>query len=436
MKSFSLYICHLQTNNITNVPSGILPPDLIEIFFLKNPIVSIDDDAFDASADTLEALSFSEARFTKISNAFSHLKSFKYLSIYDTNILDYNEDVLIHIGPTLLSLVLENVGLLTWPVWMKYFSNLTELSLSDGMISSLPDNALDKLTNSLVSLSLFKNNLTTIPKTVSKLSALTMLDLHQNRIVDATWLPLSSKLSSLSLNNNNLTGANSLSDSLIHFADSLKDVDVHGNQLTSIPNFGLLTGVESLDFSANLISDSDSGSVPPTLLSLDLGHNSLPSVPRIMLSLHYVFEMFLQWNGIKQIRATDFSKSTTGVYLDYNLVEELTDDSFPPNSNIATLQLSNNPLSKISDSAFTNLPRLMELNLCNTKLTRLPVALASLSSLNLIDFTNSSSLVCTCAEKSLETWITTRPPESILGDCGETSIVNFYLHFSSACPMN
>lgn len=424
-----------QTNNITHIAAGSLPPGMKELYLLENPLLVIDDTAFDASATSLQVMYLSEARFTRIPDAFLHLKTLKLLTIYDTLILDWNEPALRAISPNLQTLVLENVGLKTWPGWMTYFTNLTELGFNGNSLSSIPDDAFDKLADGLLVLSLFNNRLTAVPKAVSSLKALRSLNLQGNNIRNVTWLPQSAKLLSLFLFNNSLRDAYELSNSLRNYGDSLTEIDLHGNQLTALPNVSFLAKIEGLDFSSNQMSQSNTGSVPPTINTIDLSHNSLTYIPLFLKTLRNIFEMLLSYNAITRITDADFSKTITGVDLRYNLISELKDNSFPADSIIATLQLNGNPIVAISSLALSTLPQLMELNLQATKLTRLPLALASLTGVRFVDFTNNPGLVCTCLEKGLGAWVATFPRGTILGDCGQTSIYDFFSLLSPLCPV-
>lgn len=339
-----------------------------------------------------------------------------------------------NLGKTLQTLTLQNVGLSTWPTWIRYFCCLGELTLADGSISSLPDDALDSVSSTLTSLSLFNNSLTEVPNALSKLTNLQMLYLFENRISDLSWLPQASKLSSLSLSHNEISDSVLLSQVLRPFASSLISLDIDHNLLKEIPDFSFLTNIGSLDFTYNQISDPNSGSVQPSLYDIDLANNNLPLVPVILVTLLSIYDISLSSNAIKVIQSADFHKFTASVDLGYNLISELTDTSFPPNSGIMFLQLNNNPLIRISAVALKNLVNLRELNIRATKLTRLPLTLNVLTSLTTFDVSNSTDLICTCMEKGLRPWILTLMPDKVIGNCGQSSLYDFFVTLSLSCP--
>ncbi|BFZ20260.1 hypothetical protein BsWGS_23299 [Bradybaena similaris] len=423
----------LDINLITSLPAGSCPTNLQEISLMYNPITTIDDSAFDDCANTLQSLTFSDALFTRIPDAFSHFKRLTSLNIYRTQIQDWNSQAMSSLGHTLQTLDLDNCGMTNWPNWIKNYTNLTELSLSGNFLSSVPDDALDSLSNSLTTLVLQNNSLTSVPKTLSKFTALTLLYLQQNKISDVSWLPSGSKLTFLSLNHNNIFDHIQLSNALRPYSKTLNHLDIKNNHLTAIPDVGFLELMSSLDFSSNRISDSLGGSVPAGINSLDLESNAFRLIPKVLWAVQAVTYMLLSSNRIIDLGEMSIPPWIYGADLGNNLVVEITDSNFPKNSSLQMLHLNNNPIVRISDNAFKNLPRIYFLDLQNTKLTRMPLGLASAVGLNNLDLAGSSSLVCTCLEKSLAQWIMSIPDGNVNGDCGQTSIVTFYRDLSPLC---
>ncbi|BFZ20788.1 hypothetical protein BsWGS_23827 [Bradybaena similaris] len=425
---------YMDNNMITAIPAGSLPSNMTTISFLSNPITTIDAAAFDGSSATLTTLMFSGARFTKIPGAFFHLNALTDFSITDTAILDWNDEAMKHISQTLQTLILQNVSLTTWPSWTQFLTKLTELDIINSKISYIPDNALDGMSNTVKSFNLVKCNLAQVPKALSHLKAVQFMQLLQSEISDISWLPKSAQLTSLSLSNNSIRDARALSDGLRPYGKSLFMLDVVNNHLTSIPDLSFLTQVGTLDLSHNRIADSSLGNLSHSIYFLDMRNNFLPSIPHVYFYLPIISDMLLSYNAITQIRSNDFPGWTFVADLGHNLITELTDTSFPMYSNLTEITLNNNPITQISAQAFKGLTHLRVLGLQGTRLTRLPVALTSLVSLNSLDMTGNSYLVCTCLEKSLELSRILSNHMSILGNCGETSIYNFFVYLSPGCP--
>ncbi|BFZ20259.1 hypothetical protein BsWGS_23298 [Bradybaena similaris] len=421
-------------NEISIIRSGSLPPNMTEISLQDNPVASIDDSAFEGSSSTLQSLEFSHALFQKIPDALLRLDSLKSLTVAHSKIEDWNEDVMIQLGRTLTFLNLENVSLTSWPTWIQHLPMLTDLSISSCLLTSMPDDALDSIAGSLVSLLLSRNRLTSVPKALSKLTALQTLYINNNMLVDVSWLPQKSPLTTLILNNNHIKNSTALSTALRPYGNSLTDLEIKNNQLTSIPDCSFLILIENWDFSHNRISDPYSGSVNPNITSIDLSYNALQTIPPVLTTLQQMNILLLPWNDIKVITSTRIPTWITELELGFNLVSVLTDNSFPQDSQLVTLHLNNNPIVEISNLAFKSTPMLRELNLQGTRLKRLPIALGSISGLTYFDMSNISQLVCTCMESSLKQWILSQSSGSVVGNCGETSIYDFFSKLSSACP--
>ncbi|CAG5114940.1 unnamed protein product [Candidula unifasciata] len=422
----------LGSNHITTIPAGSLPSGLLSLSLLDNPIATIDENAFNGSATTLRSLSISRANFSRIPDAFGHLQNLKYFDFYDTNIVNWNDDVMKKLGQTMINLDLEKVGLKMWPHWLNNYSSLNDLTVDFNQISSLPDDALNKMIFNLTGLSISNASLTSVPRAISKLVNLESLHLYANKISNLTWLPPPKKLTTLSLNNNLISDAKHLSDMLRPFNETLASLEIDRNMLTAIPDFSFLNQVSSLDFSFNRISDPTSGALSNELYDFDLSNNCLPSIPTVWRSLVSSTSMYLSHNLISHIEQADFHEFLMEINLSFNMLTELTDSSFPAHTKLFALYLNNNPIATISNHAFDGLDSLNTLNLQHTRLTRMPLALTSVLTLYTLDMSDSSDLVCTCAEKSLETWIMT--VKQVNGQCGETDINEFFATLSPMCP--
>ncbi|CAG5114938.1 unnamed protein product [Candidula unifasciata] len=380
----------------------------------------------------MESLYFSNADFFRIPDAFLHLNALRHLNIIATPVNDWNIGALAYIGKTLQTLNIEEVEFTTWPPWLRCFENLNELSIQSNAISSIPDNGFDHLADNLQVLTLSNNSLTDTPKALVILKNVESLDLGLNKISNVTWLPHNSKLFSLALNLNSISDAKQLSNVLRPFASTLDTVLLSHNRLTVIPDLSFLTRIDTFDLSYNLISDPASGALHNETTMLDLSFNQLPSIPVIYRGLKLVSSMTLTHNLIHVVQGSSIPVWIAYLYLEFNLITELSDTSFPDNSSLQVLLLDGNPLVKISNLALKNLKFIYSLSLKNTKLTRLPLSLSYLTSIFDLDLSNNTGLVCTCLEKSLRDKITSNI--AIIGDCGNIRIYDFFAILSSSCP--
>ncbi|CAG5127698.1 unnamed protein product [Candidula unifasciata] len=420
-------------NQITSIPAGSLPAGLTQLTFNDNPIQTIDDDAFIDSASTLQTLALTLVPHSRIPDALLKLKSLTFFELYNTDVGDWNEEVMKYLAPKLQSISLGNVSVHTWPDWFQYCNQVTELTLDSSNITSIPDNGLDGMASSLMSLSLYNNNLTSVPKAISKLVNITDLYVDSNKITDLTWLPKNARLDTLGLSNNKISNGTHLSNALKPFGEFLSDLDLVGNELTAIPDLHFLT-INGVELSFNKIYDLNAGSLQPALHGLTLGYNLLTSIPSVVFRVQSLRSLLMPSNLVTRVQASLIPATLTYLDLQHNLLTELADTSFPENSSLIYLYLNNNPLTTISEHAFANLVQLEELHLGGTRLTRLPLSLSSLHNLTTFDVSDITRLVCTCLEKDLGPWIKSLTAEKVLGTCGLMSVYDFFSLLSPGCP--
>ncbi|CAG5133276.1 unnamed protein product, partial [Candidula unifasciata] len=364
--------------------------------------------------------------------ALTHLKALMSLSIQDTQILQWDVDMMKHIGSTLMYLTLDNVSLTSWPDWIQYCPHLQTLEMTSSF-KSIPDNAFDKQTNTLTSLQLLNGNLTETLLTFSKLSALTSLVLDYNNISKISKLPNFGILSSISIQYNRLSDATHLSDVLRSVSNSLTYLQAEGNQLNSFPDLSFITKLQSVFLSHNLISDTSSGSISPAVTYLEAENNNIRSLAGFLSGAINLKYLRLMGNSVTSLSGDNIPSNVSEFDISRNLITELTDTSFPVNTVMDSLWLDYNPISKISTAAFSCLTNLDSLSLKGTRLTRLPLALRSLTGLYTLEMSDSSYLVCTCLEKPLRSWYLSRPL-ACFGDCGPLPIDYFLGVLSEGCP--
>ncbi|BFZ20261.1 hypothetical protein BsWGS_23300 [Bradybaena similaris] len=422
---------NLQNNLLTAIGAGSLPSGLSGINFQNNPLTFIDPTAFDGSADSLRQLEFTGALFTQIPTALAHLTTLMSLSIEDTHISVWDDDTMKHLGPTVLYLTLNNVSLASWPGWIQYYTNLQRLEMTS-TFTSIPNNAFDSQANSLNTLQLVNGVLSEIPP-ISSLSVLTSLVLDYNNITKLTALPSYGKLSSISIQYNNLSNATHLSHVFKSVSASLTYIQAEGNKLTTFPDLSFMTKLQTVYLSHNLIADTTSGGISSSLTFLEAENNNIRSLSGFLkggINLQY---LRLGMNFIASLSGNDIPANINELEMSKNLIYELTDTSFPTRTLMDALTLDYNPIFKISPSSFTGLTNLRTLSLKGTKLTRLPVALRSLTGLYTLDMSENSDLVCTCLDKQLRSWYLNNSLSSF-GECGPTTIDYFLNTLSVSCP--
>lgn len=417
---------------ITHIPAGALPSGLTVMDFEENPITSIDQKAFEGSEDTLTELKFSGGHFEELPLALLYLNKLAQFSVRNNPIDHWSPDIMYHMGDTLQTLTLVNVGLTAWPSWIEYLPHISVLELSSAVMS-VPDDAFHELTQTLRSVTMENITLTSTGHIFSNISTLQDLTLNNNNISKVLGLPNFHNLTNLSMKNNTISDGTLLSDALRQVADSVRTLYLDMNRLTVLPDLSFISQLETLSLSQNVISTTDFGFVPASVTVLGLESNKIATLASFMRNATKLNVVRLHSNSVTELRGIDLPSSVSDMDISYNLVTQLTEMSFPQNSNMATLNFDSNPLARVSPSAFLNTPRLTQISAKNTKLTRLPLALVALDSLTQVDLTDNTHLVCTCLENSFSPWMMSYSVV-ISGNCGEITIVYFLKTLSSDCP--
>ncbi|CAG5133275.1 unnamed protein product [Candidula unifasciata] len=336
-----------------------------------------------------------------------------------------------HIGLTLVTLKLDNVSLSSWPEWLQYFPHLQTLEMTC-QFPSIPDNAFDGQENILMTLTLINGILTETSLSLSNLSSLSTLVLDNNNISRINSLPNFGILSSISINYNRLSNATHLSDILRSVSNSLTILQAEENKLSSFPDLSFMTKLLEIYLSNNLISDTSSGFISPSVTYLEAENNNIRSLVGFLSKAEDLQYLKLKGNRIISVSRENIPLKVSELDLSKNLIAKLTDTSFPENNSLNLLFLNYNPISTISPSAFASLTKLDSISLRGTKLARLPLALGSLTNLVSLDLSESSYLVCSCQEKALRSWYLSRPL-ACFGECGPLTIAYFLNMFSEGC---
>ena len=298
--------------------------------------------------------------------------------------------------------------------------SLESLDLALNDIRSLPCPSLCAL-DKLVQLNLTGNRLSDLLWTkdsVGCLESLKVLDMSYNRMVTLPAQSLANwtRLEELHMQGNGLV---SVDDNSLAGLESLRLINLAGNQLTSLPPGLLSSSAQNLaEFyvSANGLTVLAPGLFRglAKLLVLDLSENQLTASsfgPTTLAGLSRLAVLSLHNNRIARLDSALFTDLTNLqiLRLDGNMLESLPDGVFASLPHLHTLILSrnrltrldgqlmanlqslsilaldNNLIERIDPEALANTTHLQDLNLSGNNLPAVPVALSALTRLQSLD---------------------------------------------------
>ena len=256
----------------------------------------------------------------------------------------------------------------------------------------LGDHIFNSSRNSLRKVNIEFSDISIIPKALTDLNNLKILEIHYSKVRHLDHLFAIKGLETLILSFNEICR---FTDS--PHRESLVRLDLNGNCLTEIPHLEPMRSLKVLDVSNNNISQHESGSLPQSLTTLDVGDNRLSSVPTAVYGLSQLESLSLVKNKIRTIDSLPgmFPSSLKHLYLSDNEIAKVSSILFTnATSRLETLYLDGNPLTTIEPGAFKHMATLDWLELSATHLTRLPMGKILLSSVS--TFMSVFSRVCSC----------------------------------------
>ncbi|MCL4127992.1 UNVERIFIED_CONTAM: hypothetical protein GTU68_004933 [Idotea baltica] len=259
---------------------------------------------------------------------------------------------------------------------LRGLSVLTYLTLDGNSISKIHTNAFDNC-SSLQQIDLSRNAFTDIPMAIKKISLLRSLDLSRNKIkvLSSTGFDGLIHLTNLYINHNLLSNLtfNSFKD-----MRSLKILDVSNNSISEVQNgtlnrtpflnglnisynkfkslYGTVMSLQNLTWlnaSHNQIEWFDYAVIPPNLKWIDISYNSLEEIGNHYkledeINLKYVYASF---NNITEINGPSIPNKVEEIYLDNNLIDYVSSNTFRDKKVMSIIDLSYNRLTLIGDAS-------------------------------------------------------------------------------------
>ncbi|OQS06498.1 patatin-like phospholipase [Thraustotheca clavata] len=252
--------------------------------------------------------------------------------------------------------------------------DVEELDLSEKELTEVPREMfeIEAICDSLKTLCLERNQLTTLPEDIGALKGMTELYLRQNQI---TVLPKCiaqlQELDSLYLEDN-LLNAEGIPDEFGTLMQ-LKGLCLHRNQFVGVPKaLFKMTALEELYLDNNLVEElpEEIGQLI-NLRELDMIGNRLRRLPKSFVQLAKLEILHLEGNVLEELpKGLGGLVSLKKVYLQDNAITKL-HSSLGRCGKMEVINIENNKLTKVA-KRIGELPRLKHLLLAGNKLESLP----------------------------------------------------------------
>ncbi|XP_066598350.1 protein artichoke-like [Prorops nasuta] len=308
-------------------------------------------------------------------SAFEGLSKLRWLSLQDNNILLVPGSALTRLPSlTYLHLEFNRIAALSTELVRSAAATMAKLVLTRNLIREIPSGLFLNF-DLLNDIQLSGNMLTSITRD--------------------TFMGLEDSLLSLDVSYNRLSSIVDLS------LRQLVSLNLAGNQLKKISpeSFKYLPRLQYLNLSSNPLYGGFPPVFPSTLISLDISHTSLRILPTILfLNLESLERIYMGGNHLEEIDEGTFQHLTnltsidlSGNFIEYiengafvglinlyelnlsgNKLTSFVGEHFNTGTGLEILDLSNNMIDRLSPTAFVIHPRLREINLSGNQFVRFP----------------------------------------------------------------
>ena len=377
---------YLQDNHFRTIPTTIQSlTGLIGLNMSNNLLTKVPDDFF-KSFNNLENLNFSN---NNLRSQFK-LTSYSNLSSLD---LAYNKITHLFIGEKqhIRNLNLNKNEITSFPINLRRLSGLQNLNLANNQIADL-DNLYDPkkeylakeyLLNDLISLNLTSNRISSLPKSLDRAPYLEELMLDGNSILGKVELKGYHYLKEFNIIDQKVE------EVLISGANNLEKIELKENRIQKFNITNRVETLKSINLTNNKLTTIPDGlKNAPNLTILALGHNDIQDISNLKNYLQ-IEELYLDHNLLTKVPY--ISKEGRGelisLILNYNQIKVL--DLNKIDKSLIKLYLQHNDIQRIISTKKDI--QLEELNLFdNPNLTSISVkVLSSMPKLMTLNITNT-----------------------------------------------
>lgn len=335
-------------------------------FIYQNPALPVIDPEEESSYDSFEFIDIA-GRDLQTIPIFLHLHAHNIiiLNVSRNPMTDLPLDF-IQACSSLKELRMTSMALKRVPASIRASQTLSRLDVSSNRIADLESVPLHEI-QTLLSLKVQNNKLTSIPSYFAQMKALKYLNISNNKFENFPSVVCEmSNLVDLDISFNNIAQLPSEMSNL----KSLERLLVYGNDLTTFPeSFSTLANLRVLDVRRNKLTDLNSVYALPNLATLQADFNNLVTLDAQIGTK--VRQFSVPHNSITRFTLAPLPNMQAVTY------------------SLTHLNLSHGKISTLADEALNGLINLVDLNLDFNQFTRLPSTLDRLVNLEVFSCTDN-----------------------------------------------
>lgn len=371
----------------------------------RNDVTLIEDGAFDSMFLSNATLILNSNNLTELPNTLSKITTIINLDVRNNpavirgaggHVIELTDSIMKEMGDSLQTLSFGHPELDKWPESLSHLQDLHELTLdgADANLDVIPPTAFRSFESTLKKLTIENTQLTSVPMGVSHLRRLTEFDFEHNI---------------------NTGDAGMIMQAFYRPNSPITNLSLVGNGLTQFPRALIYL---------------------PRLMNLNMSENHLEFISDDVIKSLGVKTLALRNCQLSRVPgALSTMKDLTDLDLSHNSIISVENNDLISLKNIKKLSFNSNPVAFISEDAFENSTRLVDVLLRNTSLTEIPDAFRHGVHITTVDM-SKNDITCMCKYYWVVLNESKIPVVKFLGSCGniDVTLVDYLTKYAPNCP--